>query len=226
MEEKCFTDFQKEVESKVNLIPKNAASLRQLSRKKYSFSDYPLSEQLMIWDYIWHNSVDWHTRTQAYFFCEIHLKNKDFLVSSWECLKNWQAKVSDWGSSDCLSKIYTKILEVIPEKVLTQLEQWNKSTNLWDRRQSVVALLYFSRTKKVILSYDTIIVFIDNLLTDKEYYIQKGVGWALRELYTVYPSQTLEYIKQNIKHISPAAFGAATEKLKIEDKQKLKMKRK
>ena len=115
---------------------------------------------------------------------------------------------------------------MIPDEVLEQLEQWNKSTNLWDRRQSVVSLLYFSRTKKVILPYNTIIRFVDRLLDDKEYYVQKAVGWSLKELYNVYPAETLKYMENNIKRISATAFSATTEKLKKEDKERLKMIRK
>ena len=110
--------------------------------------------------------------------------------------------------------------------MLEQLEQWNRSTNLWDRRQSVVSLLYFSRTKKVILPYDKIIRLIDRLLDDKEYYVQKAVGWSLKESYNVYSSETLQYLNKNIKRVSAIAFTAATEKLKKEDKERLKKIRK
>ncbi len=218
--------YLKEVQYKANIASKNAVAQRKLSKQKYSFSEQSLSEQLVIWDYIWNNSPDFWTRIQSFLYLELHMKDNSFLLDSWEIIKHWQKKVNDWGSCDALSKIYTKILEIIPDKVLEQLEQWNKSTNLWDRRQSVVSLLYFSRTKKVILPYDTIIQLIDKLLEDKEYYVQKAVGWSLKELYNVYPSETLQYLNENIRKVSTIAFTAATEKLKKDDKDKLKIKRK
>jgi len=73
-----------------------------------------------------------------------------------------------------------------------------------------------------VLPYDTIIKFIDILLNDKEYYVQKGVGWSLKELYQVYPKETLKYLGKNIKKISSIAFSPATEKLEKKDKEKLK----
>jgi len=103
-----------------------------------------------------------------------------------------------------------------------QLEQWNKSTNPWDRRQSLVSLLYFSRTKKVVLPYKTIINFIDSLINDPEYYVQKAIGWSIKESYNVYPNETLQYLNENINRVSAIAFTAATEKLKKEDKERLK----
>ena len=126
----------------------------------------------------------------------------------------------------CFIKIYTKILEIMPEKVLKQLRQWNKSTNLWDRRQSLVSLLYFSRTKKIILPFDTIIYLVNELVNDSEYYVQKAVGWTLKELYNVYPAATLQYLENKIGNISPIAFTIAIEKLDKNEKERLKIMRK
>lgn len=214
--------YLKEVQANVNATPKNVASQTKLAKHSYSFSNRSLSEQLVIWDYIWHNATDDWTCMQSYLFLEANLKNKALLADSWNLIKNWQKRVNNWGDSDALSRLYTKILELIPDKVLGQLEQWNKSPNLWDRRQSLVSLLYFSRTKKVFLHFDTIIQFIDRLLIDEEYYVQKAVGWSLKESYNVYPRETLRYLYENSTRISATAFGAATEKLKKEDKKRLK----
>lgn len=215
-----------EVKSKVEGTPKIVTAQTKLSKQKYSFSNQSFSEQLIIWDYIWNNSPDEWTRMQSYLFLDSHIKHKNLLVDSWEKIKNWQKLVDNWGDCDALSRIYTKILEIIPAKVLVQIEKWNKSTNLWDRRQSLVSLLYFSRTKKVVLPYSTIIQFIDSLINDQEYYVQKAIGWSLKESYNVYPKETLQYLNENIKRVSAIAFSVATEKLKKEDKERLKRIRK
>lgn len=216
--EKCLT----EVEKKVKEISGTVPSHRKLFKKGYSFSGLPQIEQLIIWEYVWKNSSTPWVAGHAFFYLESKMKDKDFLRKSWKTIKHWQKEVDNWGSCDGMAKIYTKILEVIPEEVLPQLEKWNKSTSLWDRRQSVVSLLYFSRTKKEVLPFNTIIKLIDSLLNDKEYYVQKGVGWALKELYQVYPKETLKYLEKNIINISSIAFSPATEKLRKKDKERLK----
>ena len=127
--------------------------------------------------------------------------------------KHWQEQVDDWGLCDALAKIYTKILVVIPGEVYAQLQAWNGSENLWKRRQSVVSLLYYSRTKKQYPSFDQVVQLISPLVADKEYYVQKGVGWALRELHSVYPEQALPWLKANIRQISAIAFTIAIEKM-------------
>lgn len=67
----------KEVQNKVNVTAKNAVAQRKLSKHKYSFSEKSLSEQLVIWDYIWNNSPDFWTRIQSFLFLESHMKNKN-----------------------------------------------------------------------------------------------------------------------------------------------------
>ncbi|MBI9036954.1 MAG: DNA alkylation repair protein [Bacteroidales bacterium] len=222
MIENEFKSLLSEVAKKVNSISKNAPSQRKLFKERYSFSNKSTDEQLKIWNYIWNSSSDFWIKIQAFLFCESQMKNKEFLINSWDTIKNWQTQVDNWGHCDGLSKIYTKILELSPSKVLKQLKVWNKSNNQWDKRQSLVSLLYFSRTKKTILDFEIIIQFIDNLLIDKEYYVQKAVGWSLKELYNVYPQETLNYLEKNIKNISSIAFSPAMEKLQKHEKEKLK----
>jgi len=198
---KCLTEVEKEIKR----TPEKTPAHRKLFKRGYSFSKMSAAEQLVIWDFIWKNASDFWVRGHAFLYLESKMKDKEFLLDSWRTIKYWQ-----------------NTLEVIPDKVLPQLEKWNKSKNLWDRRQSVVSLLYFSRTKKVVLPFQKIIKFIDRLLDDKEYYVQKGVGWALKELYRVYPKETLKYLEDNIKNVSSIAFSPATEKLEKKDKEKLK----
>jgi 3-methyladenine DNA glycosylase AlkD len=215
-----------EVKRKVEATNKNASSQRKLSKQKFSFSGSPQTKQLIIWDYIWNNSDDFWICIQSFLFLEKNMKDKEFLAEAWETIKKWQINVDSWGKCDALSKIYTKVLEILPDIVLDQLKQWNKSTNLWDKRQSLVSLLYFSRTKKIILPYETIIPFVIELIDDKEYYVQKGIGWILKELYNVYPNETIEFIENNVKIISSIAFLTTTEKLEKADKERFKKKRK
>ena len=226
MNTEVFCKYLTEVKYRVDSTPKKVPEQTKIFKKKYSFSEKSFSERLIIWDYIWNNSPDEWTRMQSYLFIDSYIKNRDKLVDSWETIKYWQKRVDNWGDCDALSRVYTKILETIPNKVLEQLERWNKSNNLWNRRQSLVSLLYFSRTKKIFLPFDRIIRLIDSIVNDNEYYVQKAIGWSLKELFNVYPAETLKYLNDNIEKISAIAFSPATEKIDKLEKEKLKRKRK
>ncbi len=199
-------------------IPAHRTSFKQ----GYSFSKEPFETQLAIWNYIWKHSDNKLAQIHAFFFLEQYVKKKEFLSAIWDTSVSWQEDVNDWGFCDALAKINTKALEVYPDEVYIQLALWNKDKNLWKRRQSLVSLLYFSRTKKIFLPFNKIAELVEPLLTDKEYYVQKGVGWALREMNTVYPGDTLPFLQKHIKNINPIAFTIAIEKMSDEEKIRLK----
>jgi 3-methyladenine DNA glycosylase AlkD len=217
--------YKKEIEERVSRC-KTIPEVRNAYKQKYSFSHLPFAEQLIIWDKLWKEKINYHVRTQAFFFCEHHAIKKENMEHAWNALKHWQNNIDDWPFCDGLSKIYTKHLEVFPDEVFKQLQKWNGNKDLWKRRQSIVSLLYYARTKKVILPYIKMLPLIHNLLLDEEYYVQKAVGWSLRELHNVYPEKTFTYLKKNIKSVSAIAFYAATEKLSKKEKDLLKSLRK
>lgn len=215
-----------EIRSHIKELRGNVPLHRRESRRVYSFSILPFGEQLAIWDELWRNENDFWLRLHAFFFLERHLKKETELLEMWPVVVRWQEQVDDWGLCDALAKVYTKILVVAPDEVYAQLQQWNRDGNLWKRRQSVVSLLYYSRTKKHHPAFDDIEALITPLLSDKEYYVQKGVGWALRELHTVYPAEALPWLKAHIKQLSSIAFTIAIEKLNAAMVQELKAIRK
>ena len=198
---------------------------RALHKSGFSFTKEPFETQLEIWNHIW-SSSGYRVQIHAFFFLERWLNRKDLLCTVWQTSVLWQEDVDDWPLNDSLSKINTKALELHPHQVYPQLVQWNQSGNLWKRRQSLVSLLYYSRTKNEFLPFHQIAVLVQPLLTDKEYYVQKGVGWTLREMYNVYPEETYLFLTLHIKDISAIAFTIAIEKMDEVRKGELKRHRK
>lgn len=207
-------------------VPANVPAHRTAFTHVHSLVPGDFDEQLLIWDHIWNNTNGFWVRVHATFFLERYLKKAEHLEAMWPVIVKWQDSVDDWGLCDALAKVYTKILVVSPAEVYGVLAQWNVSTDLWKRRQSVVSLLYYSRTKKSYLPFSKIASLISAVLADKEYYVQKGVGWALRELRNVYPKEAHAYLTKHIRAVSPIAFTIAIEKVSSADRDKLKALRK
>ncbi len=226
MNEQELKKALQEVTQKINSSGNTIPAVRFTYRQGYSFSNLPFTEQLIVWEFIWKKTENWRVKTQPFFYCEAQAVKEQNSKHAWGILKHWQNEVDDWAFCDSLSKIYTKYLEHFPEEVYAQLKKWNRDKDLWKRRQSIVSLLYYTRTKKKFLPYNKILPLIDNLLHDHEYYVQKGVGWSLRELYNAYPEKTFAYMQKKIKKISAIAFSAATEKLNKRQKELLKSLRK
>jgi len=215
-----------EIQTHLGAVRGNVPLHRRESKRVYSFSGLPFAEQLAIWDALWHTSDDFWMRVHAFFFLERHMNNQAALHEMWPVIVRWQDQVDDWGLCDSLAKIYTKILVIMPNEAYAQLEKWNKDKDPWKRRQSLVSLLYYSRTKKQHPTFNQLERLVTPLLPDKEYYVQKGLGWTLREMYNVYPHEMLAWLKQHIKSISSIAFTIAIEKTNAVTRGELKALRK
>lgn len=221
-----YQQYLNEVSERINTTDSIIPAQRAAFKAGFSFSNLPFSKQLEIWNYIWFQSTTFRQKIHAFFFLEQNVRHSKYHREIWATSVNWQEQINDWPLCDGLSKINTKVLESFPGEVYSQLMSWNTNNDLWKRRQSLVSLLYYSRTKKIYLSFEQIAALIAPLLTDKEYYVQKGVGWALRELHTVYPAASLPFLQKNIKNISAIAFTIAIEKMNTGEKDDLKRLRK
>jgi 3-methyladenine DNA glycosylase AlkD len=215
-----------EVINRIKSIDSAIPAQRKGFKQGYSFSKEPFEQQLQIWNNIRENSDTLRPKLHAFFFLERYLAKKELHEVIWKTSVAWQEQVDGWGLCDALSKINSKVLVTFPTEVYSTLSKWNKDENLWKRRQSVVSLLYYSRTKKVYLPFKNIAALVEPLLHDTEYYVQKGVGWTMREMYNVYPPETFHFIQKNIRNISAIAFTIAIEKIGEDEKRRLKRMRK
>lgn len=198
---------------------------RKLLRRGYSFSKDPWDRQLTIWDHIWCHAQFHETRMQAGFFIESRANDAP-PPDLWVVTKAWATSINCWDQSDILSGVYAKLLEAKPDLVLPTLMDWNDSENPWLRRQSLVSLLYYARFRKRVPDRTLVFDHVRARLFDDDYYVQKGVGWTIREAYNVWPQETLAFMQHHVLDLSAAAWQAATEKLSPEQKAPLKAARK
>lgn len=63
-----------------------------------------------------------------------------------------------------------------------QLETWNASESEWLRRISIVSLIHYNGKNAVFMTLDKVLPLVSNCLEDDRHYVQKAVGWELREM--------------------------------------------
>ncbi|MCO4784128.1 MAG: DNA alkylation repair protein [Candidatus Cloacimonetes bacterium] len=195
--------------------------LRKLAKTRFSFSkDADLS--LQAWDYIWRNSPYFEAMSMALY----NYQKRTLTQTEFSIVSQWVDRCSCWEHSDDLSKIYAQTLEENPTWVIPTLKSWNHSDNSWKRRQSLVSLLEYSSKRKIVLPFNDLISYVTPLLKDEEYYVQKGLGWTLREIYNVYPKDTLDFLTSNLNLLSSIAYSSSTEKLDKQTKSEFNLQRK
>ncbi len=220
-----FKSLQDYIGTKYNLLGISSATMRQLSKQGFGFSALPIEIRLQIWDEIWQNSNSYEVLSQAELFIEYHIKKIKPEVL-WPVLQTWVKRIDNWAHSDSLSSFYSKIFLAFPQEIYGQLMSWSDSDNLWERRQSLVVVACIMRNKKALLSFEESIDSIEKLMMDKEYFVQKGIGWALREIYRHYHEEQLKFLYKSANKMTSTAFATATEKIDALEKENLKQLRK
>lgn len=208
--EKCDLKF-------LNLtMPQVKAVLKEVStNKNWSFKEA---------SQVWFETDIFEARALAGYWLD--QQPKAVLQKSFKQAFSWAKVIDNWAHSDQLCSVYARLFEQIPEEVLPIYLKWNSHRNSWFRRCSMVGLFYYSRLRDQQPKFEFAVKMVKPHLIAPEYYVQKGVGWTLREMYNVYPEKTLKFIEANIGQIHPYAWHAATEKLPASTKSKLLQKRK
>ncbi len=206
---------------------------KNLFKKNFTFQKpYNLRQILKHYSIHWNQSKDFHVMNEALWAASRVLPlcaNKEQHLFMLKVFSSWLLQVDNWAHSDNLSSLLATLLDTaVLSKNKTLIDQhiqvrlkWNKSRNPWLRRQSIVSLLHYSRLRKKTLSFEELIHFVDPLCVDEAFYVQRAVGWTLREIYNLYPEKTYVYLTKNIHKITSLAFSAATEKLNKHQKNKL-----
>ncbi|GEM_PF-5856962 len=197
---------------------------------KKKSNNFKLLKKFELLEFFWQNSV--YLEVLVWILKQISKFPIEFLQNKKFHLENFQEKVDNWVLSDMLSSIFSKILEFeyqnFDEKIFENknsffhiLENWNKSNSPWKIRQSLVSLLYYSESRKKFLSYEILISFVLPHLNFSHYYLQKGIGWIIREIFNLYPKETFLFLQNFAKEISSTAWFASTEKLSTSQKSLL-----
>jgi 3-methyladenine DNA glycosylase AlkD len=195
---------------------------RAIARAGFSFSKNSPEEVDDFWQHVWFEASYFELLNQALFSLEL----KKLSLADWVRLAPWANRLENWAHSDALSGTYSALHELYPEKVTPTLYSWNKSDHPWLRRQSIVSLFYYARVRKQQPTFQKAKELVEPLITDQHFYVQRGVGWTLREMYHVYPEKTLALIKKHLVSLSSIACSAATEKLPVGCKKELMLVRK
>lgn len=196
--------------------------VRKIQKTDYSNLATSPKENFLIWDYVWHNTDIFEVKSFALYSYQYKSLSKEEAKK----IFSWVKSCTCWEHSDDLSKIIALITEEHPEIALPILQKWVKSKNKWCRRQALVGMIEYSSKRKKVLPFKIYIKNVSVLHGDSEYYVQKAIGWTLREIYNIYPKETSAYLFEHAGIISPIAFSAATEKMPKHDKSKLAIHRK
>ncbi len=95
-----------------------------------------------------------------------------------------------WETVDTLVKVFTDLYLRYPTEMTQLMLTWSKDSNLWVKRIALeFQLLLKKQTDTKLLAK----IIINNFGSD-EFFINKAIGWALRDYYKTDPKWVAEFI--------------------------------
>lgn len=133
-------------------------------------------ESKIDWDFLDLCYKDEHREFQ-YLACDYLIEFNKYI--SYEDISKIEKYIIDkswWDTIDCLCKVIGKV-SIKDDRVKTLMKEWSKNDNIWIKRTAIQHQLGFKdRTDTELL--ETIII---NCFGSDEFFINKSIGWALRD---------------------------------------------
>lgn len=123
------------------------------------------------------------------------------------CTRSW------WDTVDWIVKYIGFHFKKYPNLVLPVTERWMQSGNIWLQRVCLIfQLSYKDRT-----DFELMKKYILQLAGSKEFFLQKGAGWALRQYAKTHATAVVEFIGNN-PQLAPLTKREGLKWLKNHDK--------
>jgi len=97
------------------------------------------------------------------------------------------------------------ILRDHPAPMRRKMLSWSKSNNLWKRRTAIICQLGFKSETDLELLYTC----IQPSLESREFFLQKAIGWALRQYAWTNAVEIRKYVRLNRSRLSALSYREA-----------------
>lgn len=164
-------------------------------------------EILTLCDGLWKSNVhEAHMAVGKFWEC----KKLSNLPEIWKRLNKYKEDFDSWAMADSLAHGAFKVLQNMPEYLEIMEEKWLKHENFWVRRACLVFTLYQAKPD---MSPGRSLLWASQMVDDREWFIQKAVGWYLRELSKHNPSEVRRFLSQYAGRMKPFAVREASKYL-------------
>ena len=103
-----------------------------------------------------------------------------------------------WDYVDEVAHVVGDLLSSNQKEMRPLMRAWSRDSNLWKRRVSIICQLSFKRDTDLKLLYGN----IEPNLEDRDFFIRKAIGWALRAYAWTDPEEVRRYVTANETRLS------------------------
>lgn len=217
------TNFTRAVESV--LVPlanaENAAAMRAYMRGRFEYIGIPTPERraavkLLIRSFAPADAASlraaafalWQMREREYHYVAVDLlahHSATLALDDLPWLFDLAQQNSWWDSVDVLVKVVGKAVRTSSAKGKRAMDRAIRAENMWVRRIAMLHQLGWRADTDTVRLFK----YADRLASEKEFFIRKAIGWALRD-YAWHDWRTVDrYLKAARESLSPLSYREA-----------------
>lgn len=136
--------------------------------------------------------------------------------AAWELIKSWVPEFDSWAIADHVCMAGRKRLEADPVR-LEEVEPWTQSEHMWSRRAALVITLPWTRMRypkpDQLAIRERILGWAAGYVDDPDWFIQKSIGWWLRDLSKRDPARVQAFLDRFGAQMKPFARREASKYL-------------
>ncbi|MFK7838138.1 MAG: DNA alkylation repair protein [Sulfitobacter sp.] len=133
-------------------------------------------------------------------------------TAAWDLIASWPSDFDSWAIADHACMAGQKRLVADPSRLDT-VAQWITSEHMWTRRAALVITLPWTKQNNPkpaeLDARDRILGWAAALVPDHQWFIQKAIGWWLRDLSKHDPTRTTAFIEAHGPAMKPFAVKEA-----------------
>ena len=116
-----------------------------------------------------------------------------------------------WDYVDEIARVVGDLLRRYPKQIRPVMRRWSTDSNLWKRRVSIICQLAFKKDTDLELLYAN----IQPNLGDRDFFIRKAIGWALRQYAWTDPDEVARYVRGHEAQLSGLSRREALKNIRV-----------
>ena len=172
-----------------------------------------LDERIARADALWATDVHECRIAAAKLLTQARIRPDDAV---WETLQSWLPTFDAWAIADHAATAMQKRLIADPSR-LDIVETWTTSEHMWTRRAALIATLPWAKMNnpkpEEAAARERILGWAASYVTDRAWFMQKSIGWWLRDLSKRDPERVAGFLAEHGAAMKPFAVKEASKYL-------------
>ena len=147
-------------------------------------------------DGLWRTDVHEARIAAAKLLTQARIKDDE---AAWRLIASWVPDFDAWAIADHAASAGARRLSAYPER-LDEVEAWTSDTSFWVRRAALIFTLPWSKGRHPSpddrARRERILGWAAGYVHDREWFIQKAIGWWLRSLSKHDPDRVRAFLEQ------------------------------